>query len=110
MWWRAPLLRQLGAPCLGRTQTSDCEDGNLEWIESDTTVDVVEVPDDILEEGIELWKDQLVGFFVEQRLHLPVVKQMLEKTWKTKADYEIATDKDVFYFKFKEDKRSTKND
>ncbi|KAF9619705.1 hypothetical protein IFM89_008382 [Coptis chinensis] len=33
---------------------------------------------------------------------------MLEKTWKTKANYEIATYKDVFYFKFKEDEDQQK--
>ncbi|KAF9620337.1 hypothetical protein IFM89_011072 [Coptis chinensis] len=70
--------------------------GQFEFFE----VDVMDVPSDILEEGVELWKDHLVGFFVDKRLPFPVVKSILEKQWKTKASYEISTNKDVFYFKF----------
>ncbi|KAF9598617.1 hypothetical protein IFM89_028286 [Coptis chinensis] len=37
-------------------------------------LDVIEqeIPRDIIEEGISLWKDHLVGFFVEKRLPFPV--------------------------------------
>ncbi|KAF9595518.1 hypothetical protein IFM89_000606 [Coptis chinensis] len=66
----------------GNSSSNLYDNGNLEWIETDLEQDVVEVPDDILDEGCE---------------------RTLERTWKTKASYEISTDKDIFYFKFLEE-------
>ncbi|KAF9598254.1 hypothetical protein IFM89_026085 [Coptis chinensis] len=40
-------------------QGSSCSDGQLDFFEVDNEVDVMDVPSDILEEGVELWKDHL---------------------------------------------------
>ncbi|KAF9607508.1 hypothetical protein IFM89_036848, partial [Coptis chinensis] len=56
-------------------QGSSCSDGQLEFFEVDKEVDVMDVPSDILEEGVELWKDHLMGFFANKRLHFPVAKR-----------------------------------
>ncbi|KAF9590895.1 hypothetical protein IFM89_000151 [Coptis chinensis] len=61
---------------------------------------VVEIPANILEKGISMWKDYVVGFFVEKRLPFPLVKASLAKTWKIKGNYTISTDRELFYFKF----------
>ncbi|KAF9604458.1 hypothetical protein IFM89_006740 [Coptis chinensis] len=61
---------------------------------------VVDVPLEIVEEGISFWKDYVVGFFVEKRLSYPFVKESLNKHWKVKGSYEIIADGDLFYFKF----------
>ncbi|KAF9619282.1 hypothetical protein IFM89_006469 [Coptis chinensis] len=45
----------------------------------------------------------MVGIFIDKRLPFPLVKRILEKTWKTTASYEISTDDDLFYFKFSND-------
>ncbi|KAF9618797.1 hypothetical protein IFM89_002665 [Coptis chinensis] len=68
---------------------------------------VTQVPLDLRWKGLNLWRDYVVGFFVEQRLPYPVVKEALKKKWRTKGDYEMVADTDLFYFKFsnEEDKR-----
>ncbi|KAF9626345.1 hypothetical protein IFM89_032194 [Coptis chinensis] len=75
----------------------------LEFVESTSVDDVIEVPRFVLEEGIEQWSEFLVGYFVEKRMPFPLVKRTLKRIWKTKANYEISTDKNLFYFKFSDD-------
>ncbi|KAF9596289.1 hypothetical protein IFM89_008815 [Coptis chinensis] len=57
--------------------------------------------------GLNVWRDYVVGFFLEQRLPYPVIKEALKKKWRTKGDYEMVADTELFYFKFsnEEDKR-----
>ncbi|KAF9599216.1 hypothetical protein IFM89_036342 [Coptis chinensis] len=57
-------------------------------------------PKDILRKGEEVWKEYLVGFFMDRRIAYPVVKQALARQWKTKGPYDISTDENYFYFKF----------
>ncbi|KAF9599710.1 hypothetical protein IFM89_001656 [Coptis chinensis] len=83
--------------------TTNFASGQLDWIETDMDLDVMDVLEEILMEGIEKWSNHIVGFFVDKRLPFPVVKRVLERTWETKAAYEIATDKELFYFKFQEE-------
>ncbi|KAF5187207.1 Rna exonuclease [Thalictrum thalictroides] len=61
---------------------------------------VVEIPESIVEEGVSIWKDYIVGFFIEQRLPYPLVKESLAKQWKIKGSYSMVADRDIFYFKF----------
>ncbi|KAF9620923.1 hypothetical protein IFM89_015320 [Coptis chinensis] len=82
------------------SSSSSVEDGKLECFNISDVEDVVEVPTDIQDIGTELWKEYLVGFFADKRMPLPLVKKTLERVWKTKASYEISTDRDLFYFKF----------
>ncbi|KAF9596140.1 hypothetical protein IFM89_007193 [Coptis chinensis] len=73
---------------------------NLEFLETIEEEDVTIVPNEVIEDGLELWRGYLVGFFVEKRMPFPMVKSTLDRAWKTKAAYEISTDRDLFYFKF----------
>ncbi|KAF9623206.1 hypothetical protein IFM89_000047 [Coptis chinensis] len=57
-------------------------------------------PKDILRKGEEVWKEYLVGFFMDRRIACTVVKQALVRQWKTKGPYDISTDENYFYFKF----------
>ncbi|KAF9599543.1 hypothetical protein IFM89_038809 [Coptis chinensis] len=68
---------------------------------------VAQVPEELITKGRSLWKDYVVGFFLEQKLPYPVVRELLRKKWKTKGDYEMVVDVNLFYFKFsnEEDKR-----
>ncbi|KAF9610568.1 hypothetical protein IFM89_023268 [Coptis chinensis] len=83
-----------------RRSSSSVDDGKLEWFDISDVEDVVEIPTDILNIGTELWKDYLVGFFADKRIIFPLVKKTLERVWKTKASYEISTNRYPFYFKF----------
>ncbi|KAF9613672.1 hypothetical protein IFM89_009635 [Coptis chinensis] len=68
---------------------------------------VTQVPFDLRWKGLNVWRDYVVGFFLEQRLPYPVVKEALKKKWRTKGDCEMVADTELFYFKFsnEEDKR-----
>ncbi|KAF9604351.1 hypothetical protein IFM89_006358 [Coptis chinensis] len=68
---------------------------------------VTQVPEDLICRGRSIWKDYVVGFFLEQKLPYPVVREFLRKKWQTKGDYEMVADSNLFYFKFtnEEDKR-----
>ncbi|KAF9605374.1 hypothetical protein IFM89_016927 [Coptis chinensis] len=68
----------------------------LEFIESSVVDDIVQVPDDVIVEGIEQWSEYLVGYFVDKRMPFHLVKRTLGRAWKTKADYVISTTKDFF--------------
>ncbi|KAF9604251.1 hypothetical protein IFM89_004957 [Coptis chinensis] len=61
------------------------------------------VPRDIIDEGIEEWKDVLVGYFMDKRLAFPYVKRFLQKVWKLKGTMDITTDRDLFFINFSVD-------
>ncbi|KAF9602912.1 hypothetical protein IFM89_032794 [Coptis chinensis] len=88
----------------GNVSTSDT---SLQRFELDMIEGVTQVPMDLRWKGLNVWKEYVVGFFLEQRLPYPVVKEFLKKKWKTKGVYEMVADADLFYFKFsnEEDKR-----
>ncbi|KAF5203726.1 Rna exonuclease [Thalictrum thalictroides] len=67
---------------------------------------VAEVPNEVIEQGQKEWEDYLVGSFVGKRLPFPLVKDALQKQWKTQK-FDMVADEDVFYFKFhtEEDKQ-----
>ncbi|PIA55374.1 hypothetical protein AQUCO_00800259v1 [Aquilegia coerulea] len=73
---------------------------NLEWIDSETIGGATVVPRDIIDQGINLWKDYLVGFFVDKRMPFFLVKRTVEREWKLKGGLEIKTDGKLYYFKF----------
>ncbi|KAF9605841.1 hypothetical protein IFM89_018861 [Coptis chinensis] len=75
-------------------------DDHLEFLETHSDNGVVNVPDDVLDEGIDQWSEYLIGYFVDKRMPFHLVKKSLDRAWKTKADYAISTDKNFFYFKF----------
>ncbi|KAF9609974.1 hypothetical protein IFM89_019530 [Coptis chinensis] len=79
----------------------------LQRFDLDMIEGVTQVPFDLRWKGLNVWRDYVVGFFLEQRLPYPVVKEALKKKWKTKGDYEMVADSELFYFKFsnEEDKR-----
>ncbi|KAF5190458.1 Detoxification-like protein [Thalictrum thalictroides] len=60
---------------------------------------VAEIPKDVISEGVRVWNDYVVGFFIKHRLLYPLVKEALAKQWRTKANYSMVVDKDLFYFK-----------
>ncbi|KAF9604658.1 hypothetical protein IFM89_008989 [Coptis chinensis] len=82
-------------------------DTALQRFELDMIDGVTQVPFDLRWKGLNVWRDYVVGFFLEQRLSYPVVKEVVKKKWKTKGDYEMVADTELFYFKFsnEEDKR-----
>ncbi|KAF9605931.1 hypothetical protein IFM89_021079 [Coptis chinensis] len=61
---------------------------------------VTQVPMDLIMQECNEWSDYVVGFFIEQRLSFPYVKNVLQQRWKDKGSFEIIADKDLFYFKF----------
>ncbi|KAF9590443.1 hypothetical protein IFM89_035278 [Coptis chinensis] len=61
---------------------------------------VTQVPIDLIMQGCNEWSDYVVGFFIEQRLSFPYVKNIFQQRWKDKGSFEIIVDKDLFYFKF----------
>ncbi|KAF5182809.1 zinc ion binding / nucleic acid binding protein [Thalictrum thalictroides] len=66
-----------------------------------------DVPQELIDQGLEVWKDYAVGFFIDRKLPYKLVKDSLTKAWKLGADFEMITDKQLYYFKFvsEEDKR-----
>ncbi|KAF9589523.1 hypothetical protein IFM89_025241 [Coptis chinensis] len=82
-------------------------DTALQRFDLDMIEGVTQVPFDLRWKGLNVWRDYVVGFFLEQRLPYLVVREALKKKWKTKGDYEMVADAELFYFKFsnEEDKR-----
>ncbi|KAF9598434.1 hypothetical protein IFM89_027867 [Coptis chinensis] len=82
-------------------------DTALQRFDLDMIEGVTQVPFDLRWKGLNVWRDYVVGFFLEQRLPYLVVREALKKKWKTKGDYEMVADAKLFYFKFsnEEDKR-----
>ncbi|KAF5206107.1 Rna exonuclease [Thalictrum thalictroides] len=81
---------------------------NLEWINTEMEDDVSVVPREIIDHGVEYWKNYLVGYFVGKRMPYFLVKRTIEKEWKLKGGLEITTDGKIYYFKFTEEE--DKND
>ncbi|KAF9587518.1 hypothetical protein IFM89_003555 [Coptis chinensis] len=73
---------------------------NMEYYEPTGKDGISEVPNHIVEEGENVWKHYLVGYFIEKRLPFLVVKNMLQKLWIVKGNFEMVADKELFYFKF----------
>ncbi|KAF9590599.1 hypothetical protein IFM89_035917 [Coptis chinensis] len=69
---------------------------------------VLQVPDDVIQQGVSGLSDYLVGYFIEKRLPFHLVKANLSRQWKTKGSYEVTADDDLFYFKFSEGEDQTK--
>ncbi|KAF9596122.1 hypothetical protein IFM89_007175 [Coptis chinensis] len=46
---------------------------------------IAEIPANIVEKGVSMWSEYVVGFFVEKRLPFPMVKVALARQWKLKA-------------------------
>ncbi|KAF9606229.1 hypothetical protein IFM89_023812 [Coptis chinensis] len=61
---------------------------------------IAEIPASILEKGVSMWSDYVVGFFVEKRLPFPLVKAALARLWKIKGSYTISTNRELYYVKF----------
>ncbi|KAF5196454.1 Atp-dependent dna helicase [Thalictrum thalictroides] len=72
----------------------------LEWIDHEMEGDVVVVPRTILDKGIDLWKNHLVGYFIDKMMPYFLVKRVVEKEWKLKRGMQITTDGKLYYFKF----------
>ncbi|KAF5201693.1 hypothetical protein FRX31_008720 [Thalictrum thalictroides] len=62
--------------------------------------DLVVVPRTILDKGIDLWKNHLVGYFIDKRMLYFLVKRAVENEWKLKGGMQITTDGKLYYFKF----------
>ncbi|KAF5184816.1 Rna exonuclease, partial [Thalictrum thalictroides] len=72
----------------------------LEWIEPEMEGDVTVVPRMILDKGVDLWKNHLVGYFIDKMMPFFLVKRTFEKEWKLKGGLQITTDGNLYYFKF----------
>lgn len=70
-------------------------DTSPQWVDG-----MYEVPQAIVDAGINHWSEYTVGFFVDRRLAFPTVRDKLEKIWELQNDFHIAADRDLFYFKF----------
>ncbi|PIA35113.1 hypothetical protein AQUCO_03600049v1, partial [Aquilegia coerulea] len=93
---------------LFKSSNSSYLDTSLEPLKPVFVDGVAEVPQDIINEGIEEWGEVVVGFFVDRRLPFKVVKESLTKIWKVKGAFSITTDKELYYFNFhdEEDRKS----
>ncbi|KAF9598447.1 hypothetical protein IFM89_027880 [Coptis chinensis] len=62
---------------------------------------------DIIHKYFSDWQEYVVGFFLEHCLPYKVVKEFLKKKWRTKSEFEMVSDVDLYYFKFQneEDRR-----
>ncbi|KAF9589072.1 hypothetical protein IFM89_018803 [Coptis chinensis] len=65
---------------------------------------VTKVPEELVTQGVSVWKDYLVGFFLENKLSFPFVKDFLSKRWNLKGSSEMIGDADLFYFRFTNNK------
>ncbi|KAF5197509.1 zinc ion binding / nucleic acid binding protein, partial [Thalictrum thalictroides] len=61
---------------------------------------VLEIEDEIVEEGVKEWEDRLVGFFLDKKLPFSFVQEAVKKRWEPKGDLNIGLDGDMYYFKF----------
>ncbi|KAF5204428.1 hypothetical protein FRX31_005983 [Thalictrum thalictroides] len=57
-----------------------------------------------MQKGVDLWREYLVGFFVDKRMPYHLVKRSIERDWKFKAAVQITTDGKLNYFKFADPK------
>ncbi|KAF9620144.1 hypothetical protein IFM89_010803 [Coptis chinensis] len=58
------------------------------------------IPKEIISNGVSMWEDYLVRFFLENRMFFPYVKQYLTKKWRIKRDFDMIADSYLYYFKF----------
>ncbi|KAF9609170.1 hypothetical protein IFM89_013560 [Coptis chinensis] len=79
---------------------SSSSNTSLRRFETHQVDGIAEIPASILEKGVSMWIDYVVGFFVEKRLLFPLVKAVLACLWKIKGSYTISTDRELYYFKF----------
>ncbi|KAF9610890.1 hypothetical protein IFM89_025424 [Coptis chinensis] len=61
---------------------------------------VTKVPLDLIMRGEIVWREYVVGFFIEHRRSYPYVKFVLKQKWKNKGPFEMIVDRELFYFKF----------
>ncbi|KAF5198562.1 Dnase i-like superfamily protein [Thalictrum thalictroides] len=73
---------------------------SLQWVQTEMDGNATVVPKDILDHGAEIWKDHLVGYFVDKKMPYFLVKKTVEREWKVKGGLEISTDGKLYYFKF----------
>ncbi|GAV74042.1 DUF4283 domain-containing protein, partial [Cephalotus follicularis] len=62
---------------------------------------VVEPPDEVFEQGVKVWSNALVWYFVGKRIPFKIVKEHLEKKWRKWGAVSVITgDNGTFLFKF----------
>ncbi|KAF9603123.1 hypothetical protein IFM89_033959 [Coptis chinensis] len=69
---------------------------------------IIDVPLDLIMRSEIVWREYLIGFFLERRFSFPYVKFVLQQKWKMRGSFEMSADQDLFYFKFssKEDRKA----
>ncbi|KAF5175627.1 hypothetical protein FRX31_034784 [Thalictrum thalictroides] len=73
---------------------------NLKWVESEVEGDATVVPRTIIDKGVDLRKDHLVGYFIDKKMPFYLVKRAVEREWKLKGGLQITSDGKVYYLKF----------
>ncbi|KAL5698431.1 hypothetical protein ACHQM5_029466 [Ranunculus cassubicifolius] len=58
------------------------------------------VPSSVLEAGINVWKDYVIGYFVEKKEPFKQVRDHLRKAWKDYGRVDIMADQDFFFCYF----------
>ncbi|KAF9588510.1 hypothetical protein IFM89_013004 [Coptis chinensis] len=79
------------------------QDTRLEQFDINEVDGISDVPLDLIMRGETVWRDYLVGFFLEKRLSFPYVQSVLQQKWKTRGSFEMSADQELFYFKFVSD-------
>ncbi|KAF5188350.1 hypothetical protein FRX31_022063 [Thalictrum thalictroides] len=60
----------------------------------------LQIPDFVHQEGAKMWENHIVGFFLDRKMPFNYVKTAVTNKWKTLGSFEMALDRDLFYFKF----------
>ncbi|KAF6150832.1 hypothetical protein GIB67_020915 [Kingdonia uniflora] len=69
---------------------------------------VVRCPREVIEEGIELWKDTIAGHFVGAYVHFYTVRDQIKDIWDIKGPLTISRKDSVFFFTFGDSKERDK--
>ncbi|KAI8551298.1 hypothetical protein RHMOL_Rhmol06G0174900 [Rhododendron molle] len=62
---------------------------------------VVCPPQDVVDQGSDLWSDCIVGYFLDKKVPFPLVKNIVMRIWEKFGIYDVrANDQGFFFFKF----------
>lgn len=62
---------------------------------------VVCPPQDVVDQGSDLWTDCIVGYFLDKKVPFPIVKNIVMRIWEKFGIYDVrANDQGFFFFKF----------
>ncbi|KAF9611212.1 hypothetical protein IFM89_027762 [Coptis chinensis] len=86
------------------TSTSHSLDVALKQFDLQILEGVAQIPMDIIHKGFSDWQEYVVRFFLEHRLPYKMVKEFLKKKLRTKTEFEMVSDTDLYYFKFQNEK------